>query len=902
MDTTFNAGIPAFGTWVLYAFLIAAAVTFGLSVLAGTATAGTASRYLRAARLAALGTSALVAMDVLLLLYAFLSHDFRIRYVAHYSDRSMPLPYLMAALWGGQDGSLLWWTFLLSAYTTVCVLWLKGRYRELAPWVIATLMGVMLFFGVLMAFAANPFAATFGGAPVDGDGLNPSLQNFYMAIHPPSLYTGFVGCAVPFAFAVAALVTGRLDEEWVVAVRRWVLFAWMFLSIGNILGMLWAYEELGWGGFWAWDPVENAACLPWWTLTAYLHSVMTQERRGIFKIWNVSLLLGSFFLTIFGTFLTRSGLIASVHSFAQSGIGIYFVWFMGLLLLFSVALVLWRLPRLRRPVEFDSLLSREAAFVANNWLLLGICVFIALATVWPKVSEAVWNERLTVGASFYNAWLAPLGLLLFALMGVGTLTPWRKGSKKLLLEAFRGPLAVGLTAGVLHALVGHRFAMPAVVTLEPIYDQTTAIRLGGLTLGHLNVGRGLAWFDGHLPPFVTAVTAFNIATLVQEFVRGTLARMRSKQEPAPVALAQLVSRNRRRYGGYIVHLGFSMMMLGFLGAAFRQEAEATIAPGERFTVGRYTLRYDGTETRRDPNKREVFANVTLFRGADEIGRAHPARFIYSTHPEMPTTEVSITTTLREDIYLVMATVDANTRVAHLKAYVNPLTVWLWLGGLVLVAGVLVAMWPDASREAALAFAGRDRDEPARPAKKGPGATEAAALVALSLAALLAAPGEALAQPQPRHTGSSPMTVGVAERFSPEEHRLFDHLLCMCGDCDRLPLATCSCDFAAAQRNRMRERLGRGEPAQSIIDAYVARYGPAALTVPPDRGHNKALYIVPVAALIAAGVGAFAMVKRWSRRAQSDTQDAAKAASANPVDPAQTSYDARIEEELRGLDD
>jgi cytochrome c-type biogenesis protein CcmF len=237
---SFDAGIPAFGTAVLYAFLLTAAISFAISVMAGTAPTSVAPRFLRAARLSALGTCALIGLDVLLLLYGFLSHDFRIRYVAHYSDRSMPTQYLIAALWGGQDGSLLWWTFLLSLYTSACVLWLRGRYRELAPWIIATLMSIVMFFGVLMIFAANPFAATFGGAPADGDGLNPQLQNFYMAIHPPSLYTGFVGCAVPFAFAMAALITGRLGEEWVIAARRWVLFAWMFLSIGNVLGMLWA--------------------------------------------------------------------------------------------------------------------------------------------------------------------------------------------------------------------------------------------------------------------------------------------------------------------------------------------------------------------------------------------------------------------------------------------------------------------------------------------------------------------------------------------------------------------------------------------------------------------------------------------------------------------------------------
>ncbi|MEZ4392857.1 MAG: cytochrome c-type biogenesis CcmF C-terminal domain-containing protein [Polyangiales bacterium] len=705
----FDAGVPAFGTGVLYTFLVTAAGAFALAVMAGVDHRGAAPRLLRAARLAALGTCALIGLDVLLLLYGFLSHDFRIRYVAHYSDRSMPFAYLVSALWGGQDGSLLWWTFLLSLYTSACVLWLKARHRELAPWVIAALMSVIMFFGVLMAFAANPFAASFGVPPVDGEGLNPQLQNFYMAIHPPSLYTGFVGCAVPFAFAVAALISGRLDEEWILAARRWVLFAWMFLSIGNVLGMLWAYEELGWGGFWAWDPVENAACLPWWTLTAYLHSVMTQERRGILKVWNVSLLLGTFFLTIFGTFLTRSGLISSVHSFAQSEIGIYFVWYMGGLIVASLALVIWRLPRLRRPVHFDAVLSREAMFVANNWLLLGICVFIALATTWPKINEWLWDARLTVGASFYNAWLAPAAMVLFALVGVGTLTPWRKGTPKLLGEAFRGPLVAAGAALAAHVAFGRRLGFPAVIHIDPIYDNVTTVWL----LGPVNVGRTLAWVDGHLPAVATSLFAFNLAALMQEFWRGARARMRSRAESAPVALTRLVSRNRRRYGGYIVHIGFALMMLGFLGAAYRTEAEATLRPGERFSLGRYELRYDRPEMLRNPNRREVHGKLTVFRGGRELARISPARFIYTARQEMPTTEVSITSGLREDLYVVMASIDPETRVGHFKAFVNPLTVWIWIGGVVMVLGVMVAMWPDASRAAEAAMRARRAADAAR---------------------------------------------------------------------------------------------------------------------------------------------------------------------------------------------
>src|SRR6187399_1347780 len=346
--------LPGFGTLLLFGVLVLSAYTFAVAVMAGRGQA----RLLSSARLGAYATSALILCGVLLLAYAFVTHDFRIRYVSRYSDRSMSTTYLLTSLWGGQDGSLLWWSLLLSGYITGCVAWLKGRYRELQPYVIATLMVVLGFFAVLMLFAANPFETSIAGARPDGEGLNPLLQNYWMIIHPPCLYMGFVGCSVPFAFCVSALVTRRLDNEWVVAVRKWMLFAFLFLSIGNVLGMLWAYEELGWGGYWAWDPVENAACLPWFTAAAYVHSTMIQERRNFLKIWNVFLICLTFFLTIFGTFLTRSGLIASVHSFAKSDIGIYFAWFMGFIVASCAGLITWRLPQLRAQGRIESLLSR----------------------------------------------------------------------------------------------------------------------------------------------------------------------------------------------------------------------------------------------------------------------------------------------------------------------------------------------------------------------------------------------------------------------------------------------------------------------------------------------------------------------------------------------------------------
>ncbi|MBL8680823.1 MAG: cytochrome c biogenesis protein CcsA [Myxococcales bacterium] len=898
-----NAGVPALGTWTIYAILLSAAVTFALSVLAATEPTRVSDRYLRAARMASLATCALVVFDVLLLAYAFVSHDFRIRYVMRYSDRSMEGVYLLTALWGGQDGSLLWWTFLLSLYTGACTLWLRTRYRELAPYVIATLMVVIMFFGVLMAFAANPFAVNVAGAPPDGEGLNPSLRNFYMAIHPPSLYIGFVGCAVPFAFAIGALVSGRLDEAWLYAVRKWALFAWLFLSIGNVLGMLWAYEELGWGGFWAWDPVENAACIPWFTATAFLHSIMIQERRGTLKVWNVSLIITTFLLTIFGTFLTRSGLIASIHSFAQSEIGVYFLYFMALVIVVSVGLIIYRWNALRRPTTIDALLSREAAFVANNWMLLGICTFIVVATTWPKISEWLSRERLTVGAAFYNFWLFIPGLLLMALMGVGTLTPWRKGSPKQIREAFKWPSVALVTATVAHVAFGNSVGMPAVVAVDPIYPST--------------VGRSVAWLNGHLPAVGIGLIAFNLVALVQEFVQGTRARARSKDEAAITAFVQIVAKNRRRYGGYIVHIGIVLMFFGFIGSFYKSETEATVAPGQTFALGRYTIRYDGVESRREPSRREVYTRLTVLVNGSEWRRVAPAKFVFNTHPDMPTSEVSIVSTPREDLYTVMASVSPTTRVAHLKAFVTPLVLWIWIGAIILIIGTAIGLWPEAS---VVADAARDRNKAGKPrdsddvtsapvAATAARSSSAAAIVfALGAASALLWPSSANAQ---GHTHSSPPPVaGASEQMSPRERKVFDRLLCMCGGCARLPLATCTCDEAAHTRQDMREKLERGESADEIVAAYVRRYGAASLSVPPDEGRNQWIYRGPIAAIVVgAGAGVY-LVRKWRARGSRGADGSDHPGSVANQSPATqesniartAEYDRRVDEELRDLDD
>jgi cytochrome c-type biogenesis protein CcmF len=577
------------------------------------------------------------------------------------------------------------------------VRWLKGRYQQLQPYIIATLMVVVGFFSILMIFAANPFATSIAGSRVDGDGLNPLLQSYWMIIHPPSLYTGFVGCTIPFAFAVAALVSGRLDNEWILAVRKWMLFAFLFLSIGNVLGMMWAYEELGWGGFWAWDPVENAACLPWFGAAAYLHSTMIQERRNMLRVWNIFLICLTFFLTIYGTFLTRAGLITSVHAFAQSNIGIFFVWFMGFIVAGSAGLLVWRWPRLRAKARIESLASREAMFVVNNWALLGALTFIAVATLFPKISEWLWNETVTVGPPFFNRWMAPMGLLIFALMGLAPLFGWRKSSAVSLQRACAAPLiAMGLV-GVLHIAFGSLLGFPPWVKNDAFYPGLT-----GLVLQKI----------GSAAPLVTIMlAAFNLAVIAQEFVRGAAARRaaaerRGESEGFAASLFQLVQKNRRRYGGYIVHLGIISMFIGFVGTAWSINREVSMSPGQSHRIDRYVLTYRGSrmcpgnpacspEQQADINKRMVFADLDVTSGGQGLGRVSPAKFIYNRQPDSPTTEVAMLHSLRADLYTVVGMVDPSSKRATFQFHVNTLVCWIWVGLLILISGVSVSFWPDA---------------------------------------------------------------------------------------------------------------------------------------------------------------------------------------------------------------
>jgi len=612
---------------------------------------------------AAFAVCAAMVVAALSLWKGLIAHDFNIEYVAAYTSRNLPDSYVITAFWAGQKGSLLFWALVLSIFGAIAQVTTSQRHKALMPYVAGVTNGVASFFIATMLFGdANPFER-LAFTPADGNGLNPQLQNPGMVIHPPMLYLGYIGITVPFAFAIAALMAGRLDSGWIHAMRKWTIMSWLFLSVGITLGMWWAYVELGWGGYWAWDPVENASLLPWLTMTAYLHSVMIQEKRGMLKRWNMSLVIGTFLLSIFGTFITRSGVIASVHSFAQSNVGYFFLVFLLTTGAAAFGLLYFRWPSLEADARLESLASREAAFLFNNVVLVGIAFSVLWGTLFPILSEAVRGVKITVGPPFFNRVNIPLGLALLALTGIGPLIAWRKASTANLRRQFLLPGAFG------------------VVTLAAL-----------AALGFREFYVLMSWGLG----------AFVLGTIVQEFYRGIRARIRMYGEAAPTALVRLVNRNRRRYGGYLVHVGILVYFVAFAGMAFKVTQEVTLAPGQTTTVrGAFGHTYEfkslGVSQYNAANRIVTAATLEVTRDGKAMGiiksekRQHVDSFGNKTFE--PSTEVGIHSGLREDVYVVYAGSIAGTEQANFAISINPLVWWVWAGGVILVLGGLLAMWP-----------------------------------------------------------------------------------------------------------------------------------------------------------------------------------------------------------------
>jgi cytochrome c-type biogenesis protein CcmF len=596
------------------------------------------------------------------LLAALARHDFSFQYVAEHTSRELPLGYTLTAFWGGQEGSLLLWLLVLTGYSAAAVGLNRHAGRDVVAWVVPVLGLVGTFFAVMLVFVSSPFATQQAAA--DGAGLNPSLQNPYMAIHPPMLYLGYVGLTVPFAFAMGALLARRTDERWIVATRRWTLAAWTFLGVGQLLGAHWAYVEIGWGGFYAWDPVENAALMPWLAATAFLHSVMIQEKRGMLKVWNMLLVALAFCLSLFGTFLTRSGVIQSIHSFTQSSIGAWFLGFICLITAGTVVLILSRLPLLRARTRLESLVSREATFLYNNLLLVALTLTILWGVVYPLLSEAVRGESATVSKPYYNFFLHSFGLPLLLLMGIGPLVAWRRASLRALGKTFLWPLAAAVVAGAVLLAVG---------------------------AGSSRVG-------------VIAYTfsVFVLASIVLEFARGTRARKALGAETWPGALSSLIARNRRRYGGYVVHASVVFLAIGIAGSsAYQTVREQRLAPGDSMTVAGNRLVFRGFENRRAANHQAIRAVVDVYRGENRIARLRPGKNDYFAEDQV-SNEVAIRRDWKAgDLFLIADQVNADGSV-DLKALEKPLVNLIWFAGFVFLGGALIAMWPDAREQRRLA--------------------------------------------------------------------------------------------------------------------------------------------------------------------------------------------------------
>ena len=607
------------------------------------------------ALIAAFG-AALVASGVLVV--ALLRHDFTFTYVADHTSSRLPWYYTLSAFWGGQEGSLLLWLLVLTGFSAAAVFF-QRRAHDLIAWVVPILGLTSGFFALLLVAVTSPFATQ--AAPAEGFGLNPSLQNPYMVAHPPILYLGYVGLAIPFAFAMGALLSGRTDERWIIATRRWTLIAWACLGLGQLLGSHWAYEEVGWGGYFAWDPVENAALMPWLAATAFLHSVMVQEKKGMLKVWNMLLVALAFSLSLFGTFLTRSGVINSIHSFTQGPLGSWFLGFICLIVIGSLALIGWRLPLLRSKMKLESLVSREASFLYNNLLLVALCLTILWGVIFPMLTEAVRGEATTVGAPYYNFFLRSFGLPLLILMGIGPLIAWRRASLRSLGRTFLIPAGASLVAAVALLAAGAGSSTPGMIAYT--------------------------------------FSAFVLASIVLEFARGTRARRALTSSTWPRALGQLVSRNRRRYGGYVVHAAIVLLAVGIAGSsAYDSQTEGKLKPGQSLSSGGYTVTYRSLTREPKGNHVALRAQVDVYRGTSFVGRLEPGKNEYLAEQQVSNEMAIRTDYLRaEDLDLILDQPNDDGSI-YLKVIVKPLVNLIWLSGLVFLLGSVITLWPDAREQ------------------------------------------------------------------------------------------------------------------------------------------------------------------------------------------------------------
>jgi cytochrome c-type biogenesis protein CcmF len=616
-------------------------------------------RIIKSAENAVVATCVSIALAYSAMLYLLFTDNFTTSHVASTSSSTLPVLYKFAAVWGGHDGSLLLWVLFAALINVLVVHQNRFRNREMMPWVLAVLTFNLIFFLTLILFLSNPFdqlVQVFSDGtvrqfiPADGRGLNPLLQYWAMIIHPPVLYVGFIGFIVPFAFAIAALVTKQKGDAWIRTTRRWTLISWLFLGAGIILGGKWAYVVLGWGGYWAWDPVENASLMPWLISTAFLHSVIVQERRGMLKTWNVFLVVFTYLLCIYGTFLTRSGIVTSVHAFADSNMGTAFVIYMLIVLCASLYLIHNRRAYLKSDRRLDSMASRESAFLFNNLIFVVACFAVFWGTMFPVFSEWIQGTRISVGPLFFNKITTPIGLLLLLLTGIGPLFAWHKTSLESLKKAFFIPGSFAVVTAVILLVSGMRNFYVLVCLI---------------------------------------LSAFVMATIIEEFYKGARTRMRARPESFPAAVVKLTMKNNRRYGGYIVHFAVVLMFIGLAGNAFNRETSANLLPGESLTVGDYTVRLAAFEEGHAANYHYGRAVLEAYKNERLIRVLRPEKRLFD-EGQQPTTTVGLHSTLKEDLYVIFTGVTADSRY-ELKAYVNPLVFWVWFGSGLMVLGTLLTL-------------------------------------------------------------------------------------------------------------------------------------------------------------------------------------------------------------------
>jgi cytochrome c-type biogenesis protein CcmF len=685
--------MASFGSFALLIALVLAAYnllagTVALRLIAtGQPSPISPERLADTARRAGIAVFVAVTAAAFALIWSVFTNDFSITYILEHSNRALPGAYKFSALWSGQEGSLLLWAWLLAAYGFVLRLTHKTDVK-LYAYAGAILAGIQVFFLLVLNFAAPPFALLRGAVPDDGNGLNPLLQYPEMVIHPPMLYLGYVGFSVPFAFALGALMMRYPGEKWIKITRVWTMVTWMFLTCGIFLGMHWAYAVLGWGGYWGWDPVENASFMPWLTGTAFLHSVMMQEKKGMMKSWNVWLIFTTFLLTMLGTLLTRAGLVSSVHAFAQSSIGTWFIVFMGIVLAVCIFTYILQRSHLKGEHQIESLVSRESSFLFNNLVLLAACFVILWGTLFPILSEYVVGNKVTVGAPWYNTVAIPIGIFLLFLTGVGPLLPWRSTSLKSVKRNFVLPV-IALWATVIVCLA---------VGVKPWKD------------GAIDQGNFYA-----LVAF--AMAAAVMTAICSEFLRGAgvIAKQTGKNHLASMVL--LVRRNTRRYGGYFIHIGVVIVVIGLAGSAFNRNVESEMALHDKISIGPYTLECVGASQDSNANYNSDFALLDVYKDGKKQFQMTPEKRVYLAS-EQPQTMVAIHSTLPWDLYVVYEGTNPDTSQPIIKAFLNPLVGWIWAGVVLMALGTLVALVPSLTPATASLRVPAARTAPIEPALKG----------------------------------------------------------------------------------------------------------------------------------------------------------------------------------------